>query len=77
MMSTQSKEIKAVHVADLEDLLRKYGQLQDFNDGKMMCYTCNDKISVENAGSIKRANGKFLFTCNKISCYNQIVKNMQ
>ena len=75
MMSTQAKEIKAVHIADLENLLKKYGQFRDFNSGNTKCHICSDVVSMTNVGSMKLENEKFVFTCNKTSCYDQIVKN--
>jgi len=77
MMPTENKEIKAVHVTDLENLLKKYEQLEDFNSGDMKCQICSDIVSSKNAGSVKLTNNRLAFTCNKVSCYNQIVKNTQ
>ena len=74
-MSTQSKEIKAVHIADLNNLLKKYDQLQDYSSGNMKCYVCSIGITPTNVGSMKLVNGKFVFACNQTSCYYQIVKN--
>ena len=77
MMSMQRKEIKAVHIADLKNLLKKYGQLEDFSGGHILCTVCNDSVSPTNVGSMQLADARLVFTCNKISCYNQIVKNVQ
>ena len=74
-MSTQNKEIKAVHIADLENLLKKYGQLLDFKNGNIKCHICLNVISPSNAGSLKLVHENLVFTCNKLSCYDQIVKN--
>lgn len=73
-MTTEDKEIKAVHITDLEKLLLKYEQLDDFNKGQIKCQVCSDIVSMNNVGSIQLLNNKLRFTCNKISCYNQIVK---
>ena len=75
-MFTQSKEIKVVHIADLNNLLKKYDQLQEYSSGNMKCHICSIVITPTNAGSIKLVNGKFVFACNQISCYDQIVKNI-
>ena len=75
MMSYQTKEIKAVHVTDLWDLLKKYDQLEDFDSGNIKCHICSDEISSINVGSMKLVNERFVFACNKASCYDQIVKN--
>jgi len=75
MMSTPSKEIKAVHIADLDDLLKKYDQLQDFASGNMRCQVCSKEISSVNVGSMKRVGEKLVFTCNNVSCYSHMVTN--
>lgn len=77
MMSMQSKEIKAIHMADLDNLLKKYDQLEDFTGGNVRCQVCNDLISRMNVGSIRFTGGKLAFACSKTSCYGQIVKNTQ
>ena len=74
-MSIQSKEIKAVHVADLTNLLQKYEQLENFKNGDIKCYICSGGISLTNVGSMKLVSNKFVFTCNKIHCYDQIVRD--
>ena len=76
-MSTKNKEIKAVHIADLDNLLKKYGQSQDFSSGNIKCHACSTAISPTNVGSMKLVNKKFVFACNQISCYNQIVNNVR
>lgn len=75
-MSIRYKEIKAVHIADLSNLLKKYNQLQDFDSGNVKCYVCSDVITLENAGSVKHKGGRLYLTCNKTSCYGKVVKNM-
>lgn len=77
MMSTQTREVKAVHVADLDNLLKTYGQLQDFVDGNLKCQICSDVVTLANVGSIKRADNKLALICNKTSCYSKIIKNIQ
>lgn len=73
MMSAQRGEIKAIHIADLENLLKNYGQLDDFVNGQMKCPICSDKISLDNAGSAKKVNGQLVLACNKVLCYEQII----
>jgi len=74
MMTTENAEIKALHVADLQDLLEKYEQLDDFKNEKIHCQICSDIISSKNVGSVKLQNNNLVFTCSKISCYNAIIK---
>lgn len=68
------KEIKAVHIADLESVLARYGQDVAFKSGAMNCIVCGDTITPENAGSIKFTKGKPSLACSKLSCYHEIVK---
>ena len=73
MISAQNGEIKAIHITDLENFLRTYGQLEDFVSGQMKCLICSDQISLDNAGSAKKVNGKIVLACNKMRCYDQII----
>ncbi len=75
MMSNESKEVKAVHIADLENLLKRYGQLDDFKNNAIKCQICQEIVSTDNVGSVKLKDNKLQFTCNKRSCYNEIIKN--
>ncbi len=78
MMQTKGQnlgEIKAVHVADLEDLLERYDQLQDFRGGgAIKCMVCSDGITTDNIGSLKMIQKKFRFACDKPSCHAQLIK---
>ncbi|TAK18499.1 MAG: hypothetical protein EPO37_05460 [Nitrosarchaeum sp.] len=74
MMSVEDKEIKAVHITDLEKLLQKYEQSDDFNNGQIKCHICSDTVSMNNVGSIQLLDNRLRLTCNKIACYDQIVK---
>ena len=40
----------------------------------MKCIVCADVITPDNAGSIKFTDGIPLLACNKVSCYDEIVK---
>ena len=75
MLATQNGEIKAIHIADLEDLLKRHGQLDDFVGGRMKCPSCFDVITSENAGSMKKVSGRFVLACNKIPCYEYVIKS--
>ena len=74
-MATVVKEIKVVHVADLDSLLEAHNQLQDFVNGNIKCQICSNKITRKNAGGVKRVNGKLSFVCNTTSCYRKILKS--
>lgn len=67
-------EIKAVHVADLAGMLDRHGQLEDFKAGRIACTVCSDTITMDNVGSLRLVDGKIVFACRNITCYDEIVK---
>ena len=67
-------EIKAVHVADLADMLAGHGQLEDFENGRLACAVCSDMITLDNVGSLRFIDGKLVFACGKMSCYDEVVR---
>ena len=69
-----TKEIKAVHIADLADMLGRHGQLEDFEKGRMACAVCAETITLDNAGSLRLVDGKVVFACRKFSCYDELVR---
>ena len=76
IMSALDKEIKAVHVADLGQILDKYGQREDFEEGRMKCLVCSHTVSMDNVGSLRFVDGKIVLTCNTTSCYTEVVKTI-
>lgn len=73
-MSVLKKRIKAVHIADLEAVLGKYGKADAFKSGAMKCIVCADTVTPDNAGSIKFTNGEPQLVCGKVSCYGEVVR---
>jgi hypothetical protein len=74
MQSEQSRELKAVHTTDLSGIFEKLGLSENFNQGKIICNFCHDVITLENIGSLKKLSGEIIFTCNKSTCYNELIK---
>lgn len=74
MQVAKKRELKAILNSDLSELLNKFSQWDNFVNEQIMCSVCNTVITQENIGSIKLSDGKLIFTCNKSSCYNQLVK---
>lgn len=74
MQAEEKRELKAVHTQDLSQLLQKFNQYDEFVNGQISCDICKDKISKENVGSIRLKSDKLVFTCNKSSCYNKLIK---
>jgi len=77
MQTEQKRELKAIHTSDLTDILQKLDVIMDFKNGKISCNVCGDLITFENIGSLKKIIDKVIFTCNKPSCYNEVVKTMK
>lgn len=73
-MLTLKKKINAIHIADLEGILGKYGRAADFRAGAMKCVVCGDTITAENAGSVKFTNGTPSLVCSKVSCYSEVMR---
>jgi hypothetical protein len=73
MQTSEKREIKAVHTADLTDLLKKFGHYDNFTNNQIKCNVCLVAISQSNLGSIKLKDNQLIFTCNKSSCYNEII----
>lgn len=72
MRIKEKKEIKAIHSKDLEELLTKTDQLDNFQNNKISCISCKTTVTKENIGRMKFVDGKFEFTCNNPSCSSKI-----
>jgi len=75
MQVPEKKELKAIHMTDLSKLLESLNLLDDFNNEEIKCSICNDVITNSNIGSVKKLEDGILFTCNKVSCYDALVKS--
>lgn len=74
MSALKKKTIKAIHVADLDAVLDKYGMADAFRAGKIKCAVCADTVMPDNTGSIKFTDGVPSLVCSKMSCYGEVVK---
>lgn len=74
-MIVQAKDIviPAIHANDLVGVLRKYALLDDIEGGLTKCTECSKTLSLDNLGSMRRLDGKLVFTCNNILCYINVV----
>ena len=72
-MPVPKKEIKAVHVADLEAVLGRLGKAEAFRNGEMKCAVCGDTVVLDNAGCIKFTAGVPSLVCDKVSCYTAVM----
>jgi hypothetical protein len=67
-ISMGQQEIKAVTENDLLDLLKERGEYEDFLSNKCTCGKCGEIVNLDNILSIKKANEKIIFYCNRLSC---------
>ena len=74
MPALKKMTIKAVHIADLEPILKKYGRDGAFRSGSMKCAVCSGAVTPDNVGSIKYTEGGPTLACSKVSCYEEIVQ---
>ena len=67
-------KIDAVHEADLETFFKSLGLLAPINNKKLRCESCNNIITLENFGCIYPNENNIKLCCNKLECYNKILR---
>ena len=72
-MSPMEKTIPAIHERDLPDMLQRYGVKDAVENGQYRCTECSRTLSPGTLGSIRRSNGKLVFTCKNVLCYYKAV----
>lgn len=74
-MSDKTTQIKAVLNKDLENLLVKTGQINDFLGGYIKCMYCGDVINYDNLSiiipSVQEGNIALHFCCNNPECLSK------
>lgn len=74
-MSDKTTQIKAVLNKDLENLLVKTGQINDFLGGYIKCMYCEDVINYDNLSIIipsnKEGHTTLHFCCNNPECLSK------
>ena len=76
MMTLKEIEIKAVHSHDVEELLRKYDQYDEFMENRITCYVCGKPVNEDNMSSLRRSGEKLEFACGETSCYDEAIKGI-
>lgn len=61
-------EIPAIHDKDLLLILEELHLLEKINDKKLNCSNCNEVITIENLGALKKQNDKILIICDNPEC---------
>lgn len=72
-MQTTDKAIPVIHANDLIGVLQKYGLMEGIESGLCKCTECSKTLSLNNLGSLRRLDGKLVFTCNNVLCYYNVV----
>ena len=72
-MQAANKVIPVIHARDLVGVLEKYNLLADIQNGLSECTECSKTLTLDNLGSMRRLNGKLVFTCNNVLCYYNVV----
>ena len=75
-MSMKKTEIKAVHAHDVEEILRKYDQYDEFAENRMTCYVCGKLVNEDNMAGLRRSGNKLEFACEETACYGAILKSI-
>lgn len=65
---TKKKELQVFSLKNVNELLEKLGLLQDFKEGKMKCFFCEETLTLENIGAFFDHEGKLVFTCDSHAC---------
>ena len=68
------KEIEAVHIHDLEILLKNLNLFDLFENGEIKCHFGSEVLRRNNFGAIYPEQGKILFSCSKLECLSNISK---
>jgi len=66
-------EVNAILDTQIEELLKKTSQYEDFVEGRLICSSCGSIINAQNIGIMQPIeNGlKIKFYCDRIDCTEQ------
>lgn len=67
-MKTKKIDIPAIHDKDLENILSDYNLIDDFKNGKLSCFNCNDLIKDNNLTGFIVENDTLNFICSNPDC---------
>ncbi len=73
MFGKKRIQVNAILDAQIEDLLKKTSQYEDFIEGQISCESCDSTITSQNIGIMQPINGgtKIVFYCDRIDCTEQ------
>ncbi len=61
-------EIKGIRDSDIDAFLEKFGELENFIQGKIKCNCCAEPISMANLGGFIIKNNRLVIFCNHTDC---------
>lgn len=73
-MSIKKKILDVLYQDDLEQFFINIGLSDDFREGKIKCFFCNETINIDNICAVMVKKNKFIFICNEESCYENYLK---
>jgi len=76
-MDKDKKEMKAVHLRDLSNLLTKIEKKDDFDNGKIKCKFCKNTVTKENIYSLLNESGAIHFICDKAECISEFMTHLE
>ncbi|MFA5433783.1 MAG: hypothetical protein WC319_13085 [Candidatus Paceibacterota bacterium] len=70
MFGKKKTKVNAILDTQIEELLQKTKQFEDFANGNLKCESCGSIITTQNIGVIQpTSNGtKVIFYCDRIDC---------
>lgn len=70
MFGKKKIKVNAILDTQIEEMLQKTNQYEDFITGKLVCKSCGSIITVQNIGVIQPNNDgtKVTFYCDRIDC---------
>jgi len=67
-------QIPAIHDKDLRKILDKFGVAEKIDNGEILCYNCNEKITWENLFALKILGDQLIFFCDHPNCIEKSSK---
>jgi len=68
----------AIFDEDLINVLKKLGELQKIEEGKVFCSVCNSLITLKNIQIIiPHPDNKFIYVCNDTACVENYYNNLK
>ncbi len=73
-MGREKEQLNTVHERDLENLLKRLGVDEDFNDDTFRCKFCKGFVNKKNIHSVLPESGTVSFICDKHDCISALLE---